>query len=229
MIEDNVGVAPAKTYTLKRMDQDYFEILSGLIVFGICFVAPRGWRAATRLELVCTDRHLREGNRGSMATSEDDDDILSEIEMYMEEELRKERPDYRNTVYCDWHLGVRMVLAESWSSVECGDASVNLNPTVLWYCPKPGCRRYFEPTMVGYHINEPGRRLQTDGPKQPRGNHPGIPFMYIGKFGGAGDDVRDPPGSHNAAWIALVQVGGTRPESLSRRDEVTAAAKLATF
>ncbi len=25
MIEHNVGVAPAKTYTLKRMDQDYFE------------------------------------------------------------------------------------------------------------------------------------------------------------------------------------------------------------
>ncbi|HXB69656.1 MAG TPA: hypothetical protein VNY05_15505 [Candidatus Acidoferrales bacterium] len=27
MIEHNVGVAPAKTYTLKRMDQDYFENL----------------------------------------------------------------------------------------------------------------------------------------------------------------------------------------------------------
>jgi restriction endonuclease Mrr len=27
VIEHNVGVAPAKTYTLKRLDQDYFENL----------------------------------------------------------------------------------------------------------------------------------------------------------------------------------------------------------
>jgi restriction system protein len=27
MIEHNVGLAPAKTYTLKRMDQDYFDNL----------------------------------------------------------------------------------------------------------------------------------------------------------------------------------------------------------
>jgi restriction system protein len=27
MIEHNVGVAPAKTYRLKRLDQDYFENL----------------------------------------------------------------------------------------------------------------------------------------------------------------------------------------------------------
>jgi restriction system protein len=27
MTEHNVGVAPAKTYTLKRLDQDYFENL----------------------------------------------------------------------------------------------------------------------------------------------------------------------------------------------------------
>jgi hypothetical protein len=39
------------------------------------------------------------------------EDFTSEIEEWMEEEQRKERPDYRNTVYCDQHLGVKMPLA----------------------------------------------------------------------------------------------------------------------
>src|ERR1039457_4929767 len=118
-----------------------------------------------------------------MSTSEDADDILSEIEMYMEEERRKERPDYHNTVYCDRHLGVKMCLATSWGTVEYGDTSVDANANLLWYCPKPGCDRHYEPTMFGYHVNEQGRRLQTDGKKQPRGNHPGLPFMFIEKSG----------------------------------------------
>jgi hypothetical protein len=111
------------------------------------------------------------------------DDLLAEMKKWMEEAERKQRPDYRNTVYCDKHLGVKMLLADSWSSIEYGETSVDVNPTLLWYCPKLGCDRHYEPTMFGYHVNKPGRRLQTDGPKQPRGNHPGVPFMYIGKFG----------------------------------------------
>jgi hypothetical protein len=35
--------------------------------------------------------------------------------------------------------------------------------------------------MFGYHVNEQYRRL--DGPRQARGNHPGLPFMYIAKVG----------------------------------------------
>ena len=115
--------------------------------------------------------------------TKDAHDFLAGIKKWMEEEERKRSPDYRNTVYCDRHLGVKMVLADSWSCIDYGDNSVDLNPTLLWRCPKPGCDRHYEPTMFGYHLNEPGRRLQTDGPKQPRGNHPGLPFMYIGKFG----------------------------------------------
>jgi len=110
-----------------------------------------------------------------------DDEFMFDIEDWMEEERRKERPDYRNTVYCDRHLGVQMVLATSWGSVEWGDTSVDTNPKLLWRCPKPNCDRHYEPTMFGYHINEQGRRL--DGGRQPRGNHPGLPFMYIAKFG----------------------------------------------
>jgi hypothetical protein len=110
-----------------------------------------------------------------------DDDFLAEIEALAEEERRKEYPDYRLTVYCDQHLGVKMRLATSWGSVEYGETSVDANPLLLWICPKPGCDRHYEPTMFGYHVNEPGRRL--DGRKQPRGNHPGRPFMYIGRIG----------------------------------------------
>ncbi len=118
-----------------------------------------------------------------MSLKDEADDFLTEIEQYLEEERRKERPDYRNTVYCDKHLGVKMRLAISWGSHEYGDTRADVNPNLLWYCPKPDCDRHYEPTMFGYHVNEPGRRLQTHGPKQPRGNHPGVPFMYIGKDG----------------------------------------------
>lgn len=110
-------------------------------------------------------------------------DFEGELHRWIEEANRKDHPDYRNTIYCDRHLGVKMLLADSWSSIEYGDTSVDVNPTLLWHCPKPGCDRHYEPTMFGYHVNEPGRRIQTDGTKQPRGNHPGLPFMYIGKFG----------------------------------------------
>jgi len=118
-----------------------------------------------------------------MSAKENRDDFLAEIERYMEEERRKERPDYRNAVYCDKHLGVKMRLATSWGSHEYGDTWADVNPNLLWYCPKADCDRHYEPTMFGYHINEPGRRLQTHGPKQPRGNHPGVPFMFIAKEG----------------------------------------------
>lgn len=118
-----------------------------------------------------------------MSSEDDADDFMSEIEKYMEEERRKEHPDYRSVVYCDKHLGVEMRLATSWGSHEYGDTKADVNPNLLWYCPKPGCDRHYKPTMFGYHINEPGRRLRTNGPKQPRGNHPGVPFMYIAKEG----------------------------------------------
>src|SRR2546422_848920 len=114
------------------------------------------------------------------STKDDADDFLSEIERYMEEERRKDHPDYRNTVYCDKHLGIKMILASSWTSIEYDEHSVDANTKLLWYCPKQECDRHYEPTMFGYHVNEPGRRL--NGGKQPRGNHPGRPFMYIGKF-----------------------------------------------
>ena len=53
-----------------------------------------------------------------------EDDFVADIEKWMEEERRKERPDYRNTVYCDVHLGVKMALALSWGSVQYGETLV---------------------------------------------------------------------------------------------------------
>jgi hypothetical protein len=60
--------------------------------------------------------------------SENPDDFLAEYKAYMEEERRKERPDYRNIVYCDDHLGVKMRLADAWSSIEYDDARADANP-----------------------------------------------------------------------------------------------------
>ena len=114
-----------------------------------------------------------------------DEDFMAEIEAFIEEERRKEHPDYRNTVYCDRHLGVKMILATTWRSVEYGESSADANPTRLWYCPKEDCERCYEPTMFGYHWNsgKPGTRMRTNPERQVRCNHPQVPFMYIGKAG----------------------------------------------
>jgi hypothetical protein len=117
-----------------------------------------------------------------MSANENPDDFLAEIEKHIEEARRKEHPDYRNTVYCDRHLGVKMLLADTWGSVEYGDVWADANSNLLWVCPKPDCDRHYEPRMFGYHVNLPWRRLDDAG-RQPRGNHPGVPFMYIGKEG----------------------------------------------
>lgn len=114
-----------------------------------------------------------------------DDDLLTDIEEWMKEAQRKEHPDYKITVYCDHHRGVKMLLATTWTSVQYGETSVDANTNLLWHCPKPDCIRCYEPTMFGYHGNSgrPGSRVQMNPHKQPRGNHPGVPFMYIGKDG----------------------------------------------
>lgn len=113
------------------------------------------------------------------------DDFFSDLEKHLEEECRKEHPDYRIRVYCDQHLGVEMILANTWASTKYGDSSANANPTLPWFCPKPDCERCYEPTMFGYHWHsgKPGSRFRTNLERQVRGNHPGLPFMYIGKSG----------------------------------------------
>ncbi len=104
-----------------------------------------------------------------MSTKVDDaDDILSGIEKYLEEDRRKERPDYNITVYCDKHPEVKMCHAVSWSSHENPDDWADVNPNLLWSCPKPECDRFYEPTMFGYY-NERGHRLDDKEP-QPRGD-----------------------------------------------------------
>jgi hypothetical protein len=110
------------------------------------------------------------------------DDVISYLKQAMEEDRRRERPDYSNTVYCDRHLGVKMLLADTWTANEWSspkkDAWADANPNFLWICPKPDCDRHYEPMMFGYHINEPGRRLD-DAAKQPRGNQFDVALLII--------------------------------------------------
>lgn len=113
-------------------------------------------------------------------------DFIARLEASIEEARRKEHPDYAGiTVYCDQHLGVKMCLTRTWGSIQDGDASASANPSLLWYCPKPGCIRCYEPTMFGYHCNggNAGDRPHANPQRQLRGNHAGLPFMYIGKVG----------------------------------------------
>jgi hypothetical protein len=120
-----------------------------------------------------------------MSAEDSADDFLADIEEWLEEERRKEHPDYRITVYCDHHLGVKMSLATSWASAEYSETAADANTRRQWFCPKPDCARCYEPTMFGYHWNSgvPGTRLRMNPLKQHRGNHAGRPFMYIGKIG----------------------------------------------
>ena len=120
-----------------------------------------------------------------MATENDPDHFVTDIEEWMRDEERKKHPDYRITVYCDLHLGVKMNLATTWASVEYSETAADLNTRLQWFCPKPECARCYEPTMFGYHWNsgKQGSRIQMNSQRQPRGNHPGLPFMYIGKVG----------------------------------------------
>jgi len=113
------------------------------------------------------------------------DEILEEFMAHFEEEKRKEQPDYSITVYCDDHLGVKMRLAQAWTIAEWSDTGVDSNTNPIWICPKDDCVRSYEPRYWGYHSNDGkmGSRVQVDTPKQRRGNHSGLPFMYIGKVG----------------------------------------------
>lgn len=119
-----------------------------------------------------------------MSANENPDEFVSEIRQHLKEEWRREQPDYGITVYCDKHHGVKMRRATSWGLSEFGHASADANRTELWRCPKPDCDRSYEPTMFGYHVDIRGSRLQRHGTVQPRGNHPGQPFMYIAQDGG---------------------------------------------
>lgn len=114
-----------------------------------------------------------------------DDDFLRDIEDRIKEEQRKDHPDYRITVYCDHHISVKMRLAKTWGSIEASEFSVDANANLQWFCPKPECKRCYETTMFGYHWDsgKPGTQKEMNPEKQHRGNHPGLPFMYIGKSG----------------------------------------------
>jgi hypothetical protein len=114
-----------------------------------------------------------------------EDDLLKDLEELMTEEQRKEHPDCRITVYCDRHLGVKMRNAKTWGSIEWDESSADVHTKRHWYCPKPECFRSYEPTLFGYHWDsgEPGSRMQINPIEQHRGNHPELPFMYIGRVG----------------------------------------------
>jgi hypothetical protein len=112
------------------------------------------------------------------------DDLIEGIKERLRESQRRESPDYSISVYCDRHIGVRMKPAISWGSMEYSDTAADLNRTHEWVCPKPECSRSYEPMMFGYHDRaKPGTRRGLNELRQHRGNHPQLPFMYIGKVG----------------------------------------------
>jgi hypothetical protein len=117
--------------------------------------------------------------------SDDGAELIAAIKEGILESQRQSRPDPTIIVYCDKHLPVRMARARSQSLAESGEASADVNPLDFWRCPKPGCERCYEPTMFGYFCygSEMGSRIERNSSKQPRGNHQGLPFMYIGKVG----------------------------------------------
>jgi hypothetical protein len=118
-----------------------------------------------------------------MSANESADDLLASAKAYIQEARRKERPDYHNIVYCDRHLGVPMRLEILWfqNEYQLEGLYADFNPLRVWRCTKPECDRFYEPTMFGYHANNSGDRLNSGNDTQPRGNHAGLPFMYIAK------------------------------------------------
>jgi hypothetical protein len=111
---------------------------------------------------------------------------IDDIKEYFKEVERKSQPDYRKTVFCKDHPGVRMVRARSHGLIEWGPASADLNPLDHWRCPKGECIRCYEPTMFGYYWDsgEMGSRKVPDPKRQSRcGAHPQTPFMYVAKVG----------------------------------------------
>jgi len=115
-----------------------------------------------------------------------DNTILASLEEHFKESERKSQPDYRKTVFCKDHPGVKMVRARSHGLIESGPAFADLNPLDHWRCAKAGCIRCYEPEMFGYYWDsgEMGSRKMRDSNPQPRcGAHPATPFMYVGKVG----------------------------------------------
>ena len=119
-----------------------------------------------------------------MSAADDADDLLAEIEEGMREEQRKSLPSPILEVYCDQHLGVKMVRAVSWGLGQYGEASADVNRLDFWRCPESGCDRCYHPMMFGYfrHKGEMGSRIEANSGKQRRcGRHVETPFLYIGK------------------------------------------------
>ena len=71
-----------------------------------------------------------------MGTSDESAELIAAIKERILEDQRKSRPDPRIVVYCDRHLPVQMAQAVSWSLVEFGGASGDVNPLDFWRCPK---------------------------------------------------------------------------------------------
>jgi hypothetical protein len=121
----------------------------------------------------------------NMSADDSADDLIRSIEEYMDEERRKSRPDPRIVVFCDQHLGVRMVRAQSWGLGQYDEAKADANPLDFWRCSKSGCNRCYEPMMFGYFwfSGAMGSRIEPNQNEQRHGNHLERPFMYIGKVG----------------------------------------------
>src|SRR5437667_1661049 len=99
-----------------------------------------------------------------------DAELIAEIEDGMNEERRKRQPSPTIVVYCDKHLGVKMVRAAWLMLSEYGQPKADANLQEAWRCPKEPCERCYDPLIYGYHWrgSEMGGSLEHNTYKQPR-------------------------------------------------------------
>ena len=118
------------------------------------------------------------------SAADDSDQFSLEIEEAMREEQRKSSPSPKLVVYCEQHLGVKMVPAMSWVIGQHAEKSADVNRLDFWRCPRSDCDRCYDPMLFGYfsHKGEMGSRIEPNPLKQRRcGIHVETPFLYIGK------------------------------------------------
>src|SRR5258706_16372543 len=104
-----------------------------------------------------------------MLSSDDADELIADIEEGMREEQRKRQASPTIVVYCDKHLGVKMVRAASLMLSEYGQPKADANPQEFLRCPKEPCERCYD-LIFGYHWRGGGMgsHIEQNPDKQPR-------------------------------------------------------------
>ena len=122
--------------------------------------------------------------RSSFDSATDTGELRAAFEAAMWEQRKKSLPSQTLVIYCEQHLGVKMVRAVSWGLGQYGEASANVSWLDFWRCPKSDCDRCYDPMLFGYfrYKDQMGSRIERNPLEQKRcGIHVETPFLYIGK------------------------------------------------